>query len=103
MVVRQPEIAFASASSWSALRLLHSRHRSSIGSEWPLQRWDDPPRLSSRHLPREIPLRWVPPPPRPLVCDPDQVALPRSIAALYTPGPSADGRAVNPSVSDIHP
>jgi hypothetical protein len=99
-VAEQHENAPVSASAASAVTLL-SQHRAPTRSEWALQRWDDPVRLSSRHLPRESARLWVSP--RPLVCDPDQVALPRWIDALNRLGPSGDDRAATPSASDIPP
>jgi hypothetical protein len=100
IVAEQHENAPVSASAASAVTLL-PQHRAPTRSEWALQRWDDPVRLSSRHLPRESPRLWVSP--RPLLCDPDQVALPRWIDALNRPGPSGDDRAATPSASDIPP
>jgi hypothetical protein len=89
---QQHENAPVSASAASAVTLL-PQHRAPT-------RWDDPLRLSPRQLPREIPLLWVSPQPRPLVCDPDQALLPWSIDAPNTRGPSANDRAANPSASN---
>src|SRR5205823_1782066 len=79
------------------------QHRDSIRTQRSDSDQDDPPRPAPPHFPREFPLAWVSPPQRPLICDPDRVALLRSIAAPYTPGPSGDDWAANPSVSDIRP
>jgi hypothetical protein len=102
IVAQQSENARVSASAASAVTLL-PQHRAPTRSEWPLQKWDDPLRLSPRHFPREVALLRVSPLPPPLVCDPDRVALPRSIAAPNMRGPSADARAAIPSDLDIPP
>jgi len=102
IVAEQSENALVPASAASAVTLL-PQHRAPTRSEWPLQRWDDPLRLSPRHLPRESPRLWVSPRPPPFVCGPDRVASPESIDVPNRPVPSGHDRAANPSVSGIHP
>ena len=92
-------VAFVSA---SALRLRHSRRRTSIWSPWVVS-LSVPPRPHLLRLGQRIPLSPVPEPHLPLVCGPDRVALPGSSDALSRPGPSGDGPAAIPSVSDIPP
>src|ERR1700746_1240935 len=102
IVVGKPENAVASASPSSALRLPHSRHRTSTGSEWSGSGLE-PPLLPRQHVVRRFLLASVPVSQPFLACDRGQVALPGWIAALNRPGPSGGDRAATPSASDTHP
>ena len=82
-VARQPENALASASSSSALRLLHSRYQTSTGSGLFVSVY----RSRQHLLPPLFALALPPERPRPLVCDPDQVVLLASNGAVNRRGP----------------
>jgi hypothetical protein len=102
IVAGPPENAVAPASPSSALRLPHSRHRTSTGSEWSGSVLEQP-RLPRLHVLRRFPLASVPVPPPFLACDPGRVASPGRIDARSRPGPSGDDRAAIPNVSGIQP
>jgi hypothetical protein len=102
IVVGKPENAVASASPSSALRLPHSRHRTSTGSEWSGSVLE-PPLLPRQHVVRRFLLASVPVSQPFLACDRGQVALPDWIAAPNRREPSEDDLAAIPNVSHIHP
>ena len=91
---------FAFASASVSPRPPRPRHGTSARSGWPVSVYRSC-RPSRRHSARRIPPLSVSP--LRSVYDPDRVALPGPIDARNRKGPSGDGRAVIPNVSDIHP